>query len=299
MTDPMKAPREESAPKGHRLTELFHKSDDPLVQARQKILLRAAVALCVCLAVLTAGFRLTAAWYTNVVKTGEVMIQADTWGFDGEITVPDSAVTAYPGDSGDLSGVSITNNDSRAVDVRMDVNRSTLTAAMQKRLFLYTLDEQNHPVWLNSQNCLRFSLDAGDSRSLDDVHWMWVYDLLGYTLIGTSDGTTVSEEEILSPVEYTLEDAVFDDGGALEQLSSTQTAAAYIQSLLDVGDTYSESAFVGGYYPLRVDENGHGVWLYLLSWSEIEAAAGEDTQMAQQGANFTIELDFVGQNARS
>lgn len=288
----------QDAEKGHKLKELFHKSDDPTVRMRRKLLFQAAAAACVCLIVAAAIFGVTAAWYSNVVKSEALSLQAEAWGFKGEITVPDSAITAAPGESGTLTGVFIRNESDKKVKVRLDVDKggpeeSPMDPELQKRLYFY-YEKDGQRVWINSLQGYIFEMEPESSAEMTQVHWIWVYDLLGYYVLCSYDGSTVTEEEYLRPVEYELDTAEFDEEGTLT--SPDLSILAPDENLQSVG---------GGYYVLtdtikNRDGGWTGVALRLLDKTEIQQAIDYDTALAgDDPVSFSPVLRFTGENVKA
>jgi hypothetical protein len=71
---------------------------------RRNVILQAALALLTIALTIVLVFSLTAAWYTNVVRTGGLGFQAEAWEFDGEIQLLNqNTIAASPGDEGVIS----------------------------------------------------------------------------------------------------------------------------------------------------------------------------------------------------
>ena len=71
-----------------------------LKKAKQNIYWQAALAMMTIVLTLVIIFAMSAAWYTNIVQTNGLLIRAESWGFDGDIKVNSTAITAAPGDEG-------------------------------------------------------------------------------------------------------------------------------------------------------------------------------------------------------
>ncbi len=151
-------------------------------------------------------------------------------------------------------------------------------------------------------------------KNAPELKWQWVYDMLGYYVLATPQeaekesetGVTVTNgetdeentairmeiEEYLRPIEYDFDKATFNEKTfELETVDGTTTVATFLQELF-ASDGYStdENTAVaminnelegqsGTYYPVDIDENGHGVYAYLCSYTEIELATKFDTDL--------------------
>lgn len=332
---------QEAGKKANKFIQLFSGSDDPMIRLRQKLVLQGAVFVCVCLVIVGVLFGMTAAWYTNVVKSEALAVKAAAWGFDAEVTCTDGSggvITAAPGDTGDLSGFSLTNNASQDVNVLMQVDKTALDGQgallmpveMQKRIYFYYSNAQNETVWLtkdqgyvlrnNDQNIPIFEPDSAgyifsmggagsvddeniplDLKSLGDIHWLWVYDLVGYYVkvsgsVSLENGdyilTELNELEYLAPVVYDPYDpsTVYDSDGYLNQVEGQD-----LNVFLDALGAGTEIRNCSGYYLVSVDPaEGTAVLLYLLTKTEIEAATAYDTAHAGEGS-FAPTMVFIGE----
>ena len=324
------AQRPESGGAGirNKFIALFSRSDDPMVRLRQKMLLQGAVFVCVCLVIVGVLFGMTAAWYTNVVKSEALTVQAAAWGFDAEVT--GTSISATPGDSGDLSGFTIVNNSELPVRVLAQVDKTAtdnngeyyMPVEMQKRVYFYTEDENHAATWLSSDNGYLFEMGGSgtadaenhplDEKALGDIHWLWVYDLVGYYVrcsVTLDNGVYVIQElEYLSPIVYDPYDpgTEYDVNGEPVKIEGANLNT-YLDGFGDVGAeiTNYSSQFPGfenysRYYLIGTPdiESGTVVLLYLLDKGEIEAATAYDTAAAdpQTPLSFTPTLVFTGEN---
>ena len=164
-------------------------------------------------------------------------------------------------------------------------------------------------VYINSFSSYSYTLLPGQTLSLADglsnnteIKWEWVYDVLGYYFSGTVTDTEKTVSEYLSPVVYDYDLATFDDGGKLVSTDSETTLADFLYKISSTDGyegTVSEKDEVGGCYPVAVDENGKGVWLYLCSYGEIEAANARDTELgSSENSEFSAALNVVGQQRK-
>ena len=290
-------------------------------------------------------FGLTTAWYSNIIQMSALTVQTETWNFSGTIKMTadnsETAIAAAPGDSG-VIGFSITNGDT-PVNIRLDVKKDlsadeTLAEKMQKRIYCYVEDTDGSRTYLNSQSYYIYGpisqnatwnmkKDEGDKPIL---YWQWVYDVLGYYVLGTVKAKTVTKEDstqeivpdasitdYLMPVEYDLDTATFNAVGNLDSItrpkdsgSKTVPVEDYLKELFQAykqtAEYVPESAGtqekpatvrIGNYYAVDIDENGQGVWLYLCNSEEIQKETAVDTELSAETAAFNLTLTFTGQNA--
>lgn len=255
----------------------------------------------VVLLILVLIFAMSAAWYTNVVKTGDLVFQVEQWGFTGNVEISDVPVLAAPGDSG-VIGLTMSNTGNDLVAADVSILKTAMSTDMQKRLYFYADtsavigDETVEQIYLNSSQSYTYEIFSKGMLSLSEtvyndvqIKWCWVYDVLGYYVQGTLDGTTgkVQVVEYLRPVEYKYDEAktTFDENGKLLTIDGVTTTAEFLSDLsgkdgypgvLTVTD---ENWTADGFYPVSVDANGTGVWVKMLSYSEIEKEIITDTAM--------------------
>ena len=285
------------------------------------MILQACVTLVPVLMITAIIFGMTSAWYTNVVKEAALTVRAGAWSFNSDgIQVTQGTIEAKPGDKGVLA-LSLTNSEDSSVDIRVDADKSSLTTAMQKRIYFFVETESGR-VYLNSDHGYIYEgIEPGETLVLDDpetesaIQWEWVYDVLGYYVRGTvtpeteNEGTSEervvgvlsSDAEYLMPVKYDLDSATFDEDGNLKTTDGSQTAAEFLAELYAVyGASYEDSAApVGNYYPIDVNDDGYGVWVYLGSWDDIQRETQTDTSLGQASdrMEFIANLVFSGQNS--
>ena len=244
-------------------------------------------------------FAMTAAWYKNIVQTSGLMFHVDQWGLDSSINIQDELIGAAPGDSGELN-LSVDNTSDGIIAVTLGVGKGDLyneIADMRKRLYFYIDDmayrggEHTPRVYLNSAETYSYTvlpeqnLILGNNGNAASLKWEWVFDVLGYYFYGTvTPDSEMQVSEYLRPVEYSLDKATFRDG-ILTTVDGTTTPAAFIEELS------SEDGFEGTvtttvtasdgrvYYPVSVDEEGTGIWIYLCNWGEIEYETTVDTAL--------------------
>lgn len=293
---------------------------------------QAILAVLVILLTVILLFAITTAWYTNVVQTSGLMFEAASWGFEGRISVSDDVTKAAPGDDGGVY-LTLDNESESLVDVSVYVDKTKMGTEMQKRLFFYVEtsaarnDEIVDRVYLSKSNGYDYTvIGLGNLTLTEDYHndapikWEWVYDMLGYYVLGTEQANgTVSVQEYLRPVEYTYDEhlttfAEADEKGVRELetidgvtgvadfLTEVTSADGYAGVLSPDPETNKLPRTEDGYYPISVDEDtGYGVWLYLCNYSEIEQGILWDTQQGQMAGSarepFTATLNITAQKS--
>lgn len=288
-------------------------TDSASLQAmRKRILWQAGLTTLVLVLTIVIVFAITAAWTTNIVQTSGLQFQAETWGFDHQISVVVDAISASPGDEGPVQLV-VQNDNQDTADVSVQVSKDEMAdKEMQKRLYFYVdtqatrNGETMDRVYLNKQDSYTYVLLSGETLSLTkDSHndaqlkWQWVYDVLGYYVWGMKTGTgEVSEIEYLRPIEYIYDPMQVefekDENGIPSKLKKIggQSVADFLKEL-SAHDGYKglidvNAQLSGGYYPVEVDDSGYGVYAYLCSYGEIEAATDYDTKLGTEAADGTV-----------
>lgn len=277
---------------------------------------QAILALMLILLTVVLLFALTTAWYTNVVQTSGLMFEASSWGFEGEIAVTEDVIKASPGDEGGVY-LTLENSSENLVDVSVYVDKTQMSQQMQKRLFFYVEssavenEELVSRTYLSKSNGYDYTVIGlgnltltGDYHNDAPIRWEWVYDMLGYYVIGTVDSQgNITEQEYLRPVEYTFDEALTtfadtDNDGVreLETIDGSTTVAAFLQQVTSA-DGYSgvltpdETGVIpniNGYYPISVNEDtGYGIWLYLCDYSEIQQGILWDTTQGEKADTAT------------
>lgn len=278
-----------------------HRNSPHLNAMRKRIFWQAGLTTLVLVLTLVIIFAITAAWTTNVVQTSGLQFQADTWGFDREITVEMNAVAASPGDEGYISFEVINDNQDMAA-IGINVSKADMRREMQQRLYFYVDTQQTRNgevmdrVYLNTLDSYTYVLLSGQTLTMSQtshndapLKWQWVYDVLGYYVLGTvtADGS-VSEYEYLRPIEYDYDPATTDfviengipkelesvNGQSVEDFLAELSAHDGYEGQIDISKKLSD-----GYYPVDVDDSGYGVYAYLYSYGEIEMATEFDTQL--------------------
>ncbi len=264
-----------------------------LTSARKKIVAQAAIALSTVGLLLVLVFAMSAAWYTNVVKSGDLIFQTAAWGFQGTVDIGSGAIEAGPGKSGVIS-LEVNNTGSDMIFAGVHIAK-TMDEDLGKRIYLYVdaastkNGETMQRVYLNSRDSYTYLVPSQNKLILRDqyyndarIMWTWVYDVLGYYFLGTVNDTVTTEEEYLRPVEYDLDSATFDGNGRLKTVDGTTTVAQFLAKLSATdgyAGTIDPAAAVNGYYPVDVDNTGKGIWLYLCNWAEIQQEMETDISL--------------------
>ena len=270
-----------------------------LLKARKRVIAQAGLAAMTVLLTVVIIFGMTAAWYTNVVQSGGLIFQVEELGVNVNASILSSAFTAKPGDSG-LIGLTAENLGTGMVDITVSANKTALTTEMQQRLYFYVETQQtqngetSQRTYLTDGSGYTYSVFAQDKLTLTDVYhnnaqlkWHWVYDVLGYYVLGVSENGTVTVQEYLQPIEYDYDSATFNADGTLATVDGTMSAMEFL-GRLSATDGYEgvlgkETTSVGGYYPIDVN-NGYGVYAYLCTREEVEANTDYDTDLGLQAA---------------
>ncbi len=280
----------------------------------------AVLSLILCISLV---FAITTAWYSNVIHSNSLNFEAAPWGFEGSVTIGTDIITAAPGSRGTIP-ITVTNPTDQIISMKVNISKSQISDFdIQKRIYFYadeTVTENGEiidKVYINKLNNYDYTLLGGqefvsgtEKNNSTQIKWEWVYDVLGYYVLGKIDperGSMITED-YLRPVEYDYDQATFDEDGNLltvdgkktvEEFLSELTAADGYEGVIDIG------AVRDGYYPIDLDENGYGVWLYLCSRGEIEYLMTVDTMLgaaaaetAGNASQFSAVLNIIGQQKK-
>ena len=288
---------------------------------RRNVMLRAALAIVTVVLTIVLVVSLTVAWYTNVVQTGGLVLEAETWNFTGTIELlMDTPIQATPGDEGFIP-VRVANSGEHIVAASATVNKKTMDVEMQKRLYFYvdTVTERNgesvERIYIAEKNSYTYTVFPHSDLILSEavqtappIKWIWVYDVLGYYVMGSRDiaGTSVEVADYIRPIEYAYDPiyTTFAADGRLLTVDGTKSASDFITELTESdgyeGTVDTLAGNVGGYYPVSVNEQGYGVWLYLCTADEIRANTDYDTKLGQNQTqpNCTATVTITGSNSR-
>lgn len=256
-------------------------------------------------------FAMTSAWYTNIVQTSGLTFEAESWGFDGQITVNEDAIVAAPGEEG-LVHLEVKNTSSNVSAISVNVNKETMEEDMRKRLFFYVDTHMNRDgetmerVYLNMQESYTYTVFSNGTLTLTEkisnapqLKWQWVYDMLGYYVLAEPIYDTNGEfmkmqiYEYLRPIEYDYDQATMrmvknEEGnfvGEILTVDGKNSPAEYLEIISRTDGyegTMNRNAQIEGYYPVdgkMSDKMGYGIYAYLCSYSEIEQATSYDTML--------------------
>lgn len=303
---------------------------------KNKILIRGFLGVLVMAMTLVLIFSLTIAWQTNVIQTGGLSFSAEKWNFNGTVNIDSKNINIAPGMSGVID-LNISNDSTLIASVSVNVSRTSLDTHMHKRLYFYIdttsirNNEQMDRIWLNSRSTYTYSMFPYTELSITEAEkeapllkWTWVYDVVGYYILGSATPTTedkdtyfMIEEEYLRPIEYDFDMAktTFSSSGYLETIDGTTTALEFIAQLSETdgyegvidadmatSDFLNTVNATGGYYPIDVDENGYGVWAYLCKFDEIEKNIEYDTEIGSGTYNttaFKANVIITGHNSNA
>ncbi len=294
---------------------------------RKNIVMRALLAIVTVVLTVIVLFSLTVAWFTNVVQTGGLHFQTEQWEFDGEITIHQQNIVMSPGDSGVIP-LTIENEGKHIVAASVSVSKDSittnveLTEMMKKRLYFYvdTTASRNGEsldrVYISDRNSYTYTILPESKLVLTEathngplLKWEWVYDVLGYYVIGQSVEATgeVNISEYIRPIVYDYDEtkATFNSDSSLATIDGSKTALAFLKEITATdgyaGAIDENTVPTGrGYYPISVDGNGYGVWLHLCTYTEIQQNIMDDTTIGQMqdtpACQVTIKVS--GSNSR-
>lgn len=307
-----------------------------LSKAKKRIYRQAALAFLTIILTMVILFAMTSAWYTNVVQTSGLVFQAEAWGFNGEIIVNEEPIVAGPGDDG-LIHLEVENNGDSLSEISVNISKTAMEEAMQQRLYFYVdtqltrNGETMDRVYLNNQESYTYTIFDQGRLTLTEKHhndaqlkWQWVYDVLGYYVLGkweeweTPDAETgqtgrMTVIEYLRPIEYSYDDATTtfetDENDNLSVELKTVDGKTTVEQFLrniSAKDGYSgvidpSKKLENDFYPVDVDDEGYGVYAYMCNYAQIELATQYDTELgekalsAQKGA---IAVDAVTYEAK-
>ena len=247
-------------------------------------------------------YSLTTAWYTNVAETTELVFETESWGFEGQVKALDTGLLLAPGQSA-CAALSVTNDGEQINQITVTVDKSAMPEELQKRIYFYVpaaakeSDKTADRVYLSTYGGYSYRvmpkstlLLTADSAADAPVRCEWVYDVLGYYVYGTldKDGQLITGREdveapvYIRPVEYDNDKATFQD----DRLLTVDGAKVddFVKDLL-AADGYKDAGKtkVGDYYAVNTTGTSAteqtGLWLYLCTQPEIEAATVLDTRI--------------------
>lgn len=284
----------------HKKAQLNNTAPDSgnqeLRRIRKRIGMQACLAVMTVLLTVVIVFGMTAAWYTNVVQSSGLIFQVETMGVNVGATVENTTFTAQPGDEGTIS-LEATNNGVGMVDITISINKTNMDPEMQQRLYFFVESQETangetpQRSYVTASGGYSYLVFGGNDLTLTEQYhnapllkWCWVYDVLGYYVLGQASGDTVVVEEYLRPIEYDYDNATFDARGNLVTVDGTTTVESFLETLSGTDGypgTISPNRMTGGYYKVDVDSSGYGVYAYLCSYDEVEANTDYDTVLGQ------------------
>lgn len=247
-------------------------------------------------------FAMTAAWHTNVIQSTGLVFNVTEWGMDENINLKNQLANIAPGEKGALD-VEVYNSSEGLIDVSFSVSKVPLyndIADMRKRVYFYVEDtvvrneETVNKVYVNSAEEYSYTVLAKQKLFLNEnsaspLMWEWVYDVLGYYFNGTVTADSASVNEYLRPIVYDFESATFKDD-KLQTVDGTTSLSSFLNKITATdgyAGKYGAAKITSDgkvYYPVSVDENGSGVWIYLCTLSEIEYESVVDTNLGNTSA---------------
>lgn len=288
---------------------------------RKNVVRQAALAVLLIVQLVVLLFAITAAWYTNIVQTNDLVFETAVWGFEGSVQLGDEPIKAAPGDEGVIPFIAVNNSD-EVTEVSVNISKINMDKEMQKRIYFYVdtdriwNNEIIERVYLSNTASYTYIMPGQGELTLTEdeevcndvpLRWRWVYDLLGYYVLGvvTEDGAVI--EEYLRPIEYNYDEiqTTFDpEDGTLATIDGVTTAAEFLLQVSQSDgyrDTINIDGAVGRYYPVDVDDSGYGVWAYLCDYTEILQNTDYDTKLGSGEvtiSNFTAKATISAQNSK-
>ncbi len=265
---------------------------------QKKLIMRAVLIVAVVLLTGVSFFALTAAWYTNIVGTDGLSFGAKQWNFTGEVKIANTSVDAAPGDSG-IIPITIRNQGTEMAVASITTSKTGFSDnRMKQRVYfyvdapLYRNGERMERVYVSAYSSYTYTLFprtdlvlTQEQQDSHPLHWQWVYDVVGYYVMGRKDVSgNVTVEEYIRPIEYDFDifTTTFDQDGNLLTVDGTKTAKELLEEV-SAADGYAgiidaSQRPSGGYYPVSV-KDGYGVWAYLCTYDEIVEHSEFDTQV--------------------
>lgn len=176
----------------HKSSPMNSGSDQRIRAIKKKLYKQAIPVVAAVLVTIVLVFAMTTAWFTNVISAGDLVFQAESWGFDGTVNVPNTPITAAPGDSGVVC-LQVNNESEIANTITVNISKAFMDREMQKRIFFYAEQpetrngEMVQKQYLNDSGGYAYNLFAWDALILNEQYhtdvqlkWEWVYDVVGY-----------------------------------------------------------------------------------------------------------------------
>ena len=295
-----------------------HETSPALKRVRKSVYTQALLTGFLIVLTVVVLFAVTAAWYTNIVQTNDLVFKASAWGFEGDVKSVDATIIASPGDEGVVELTARSESDDITA-VSVNISKAQMPEEIQKRIYFYVdtsktcNSETMERVYLGNNNSYTYMLFGRETLMLTEtahtdalIKWQWVYDVLGYYVLGAWDetGMDMTVSEYLRPIEYDYEEAytLFDEDGELAAVDATTSVSQFLQQISSC-DGYAGTIDVseknsGGYYPVSVDSTGYGVWAYLCDYSEIQVNTAYDTYLGENANSMDAEGEVVAYVAK-
>ena len=231
-------------------------------KAYRQLWLHAGVSMVCILLVVVMVFAMSAAWYTNVARTGNLTFQVESWGFDAEnIQVGEEPITVAPGSSGVVPLTVDNSENPQGAAIAVTISKVEMVPELQKRIFYYVdatktydFSQENalaedsgeeaaaaevvSRIYLGAsqQNSYTYQVPAGQTLELNGLFasdaplkWEWVYDMVGYYFRGTvPQSGSVTVDEYLRPVSYDYLEAVYDETTNRLEMVGEQTTQEFL-----------------------------------------------------------------------
>ena len=327
-----------------QLKSAANENNTQAIQMKRSVERQIALVAGAFLLIVVLIFVMSVAWYTNVSQTGSLTFQTEAWGFDTDkITAgSDTEYQISPGSTG-IVPLTIDNSDSAdGIRAIVTVDKTDMDSMeLRKRIFFYVDTPKTYTfasasggaartetvsrVWIGSDPSenYTYTVNGGEKLTLTEEYasdvplkWMWVYDMEGYYFRGTVTDDKAEVKEYLRPLEYDLDQAVFDETegtskGQLVQIGS-KTVGKYLQEITDADGFDGTLALDGNdmpassetktlsdgkvYYKIAVDENDEGIWAYLCTYDEIQDGIKYDSDLASKPVNASATIKVTVQN---
>ena len=270
----------DAAPDQNRISDI--------AMTKKRIVRQASLTVLTLVLTVVIVFAMTSAWYSNVVQTSGLTFEAESWGFDGEISLADEAIQAAPGDSG-IIDLTVDNQSDFVSAISVNISKDEMSDEMQKRMYFYVDTHVNREeetierVYLNQFEGYTYYVFNNSFLTLTEeysnaplIKWEWIYDVLGYYVIGkpytvtNEDGTEVQKmrvEEYLRPIQYNYDEAttvINTEGEAitieLATVDGTLTPVEFLEELSKNDgypgtiDAEKDHAF-DNYYKVDIEKN--------------------------------------------
>ena len=327
-----------------QLKSAANENNTQAIQMKRSVERQIALVAGAFLLIVVLIFVMSVAWYTNVSQTGSLTFQTEAWGFDtNKITAgSDTKYQISPGSTG-IVPLTIDNSDSAdGIRAIVTVDKTDMDVMdLRKRIFFYVDTPKTYTfasasggaartetvsrVWIGSDPSenYTYTVNGGEKLTLTEEYasdvplkWMWVYDMEGYYFRGKVTDDEAEVTEYLRPLEYDLDQAVFDETegtskGQLVKIGS-KTVGKYLQEITDADGfdgtltlddnnnmpASSEMKTINGkvYYRIAVDENDEGIWAYLCTYDEIQKGIEYDSSLASNSVNAPATIKVTVQN---